>query len=210
MMKPQVNLFALLPPPKVPKVSFVRVLLVSVIFILCLGFFHYYERQAYQGLEKQALVLQQTRASLAMKIKRLSQQNTGQGYTPSAENIEKLRQRLIHKQVLSNYLKRYQLGAGEGFSKILFMLAKVHEPGVWLTRIHITGGGNKIYLRGYALRSNLITTYLSRLSNNPAFKKMAFEVIHIEDVAKPKPRVRFIAATHPVDHEGNFVKDDHD
>jgi hypothetical protein len=86
-----------------------------------------------------------------------------------AEDLARGEERLQQRRAL---LADLQTGVGanaEGFGRYLEALARQALPGVWLTGIEIGGPRSALLIRGRALESQLVPTYIRRLNQEPAF-----------------------------------------
>ena len=71
------------------------------------------------------------------------------------------------------------------FSSYLTGLAGVDMQGIWLTDIIFNNVTQKIYLKGFALQSELIAKTLVKLETQPAFTTLNFEVQNIIENSSP-------------------------
>jgi Tfp pilus assembly protein PilN len=86
-----------------------------------------------------------------------------------AEDLARTEQRLQQRLAL---LADLQSGAGanaDGFARYLEALARQALPGLWLTSIEIGGPRGALLIRGRALDSQLLPTYIARLNQEPTF-----------------------------------------
>ena len=86
-----------------------------------------------------------------------------------AEDLARSEERLQQRQALLSDLKTGVGANADGFARYLQALARQAVPGVWLTNIEIGGQRGALVMRGRALDSQLVPTYISRLNQEPAF-----------------------------------------
>ena len=85
-----------------------------------------------------------------------------------------------NKKVI-NYLEgRNVKTEKQSFLKMLSGLKKVQQPGLWLTKLNFTQGGNEITLNGNMLSADALPEYLKKLSTYPEFTELEFKVFEIQ------------------------------
>jgi hypothetical protein len=114
------------------------------------------------------------------------------------EELDALNERLVQQQKLIEILREQTLGSTGGFSDYLAALARQHADGLWLTRMTIQGGLEKMELAGISLRPELIPEYLQRLGQEPALSGQRFDTLTIER-ADGEARVSFRVSSRAVD-----------
>lgn len=82
------------------------------------------------------------------------------------------RERQLKDQVLGVLRKPQQ--NRRHFSEVLLGLARQHQPGIALSRIHVTGDGTMVNLGGSVTRADLVPTYLYDLGTEAAFAGLNF------------------------------------
>ncbi len=195
-MRSQVNLLNKLPPPWVPKLSFVRVLQGCGIFALLLLSLHLTDVMSLGRAQKKLTALESKRSFLSKQVIVLTQSSGKSIKAPSRQALYELKQELETKKQLAQVVRHYHLGDGVGFSSWFIGLAQSTQVGVWLKSITLEKGGDTLTLKGFALRSDLVTMYLNTLLSNPQYKNISFNMIDIKQAQyEKKSAVSFVASS---------------
>lgn len=91
------------------------------------------------------------------------------------------------KLTLRNFLRQGIPGNSDGFSAYLADLARFHKPGVQLTHVNLTGGGENIWLEGQTRSGELVTRYLDGLGRSDIFRGREFKHLAISREAGSQP-----------------------
>ena len=83
------------------------------------------------------------------------------------------------KLTLRNFLRQGIPGNSDGFSAYLADLARFHRPGLQLTHVNLTGGGENIWLVGQTRSGELVTRYVDGLGRSDIFKGREFKHLAI-------------------------------
>jgi MSHA biogenesis protein MshI len=83
------------------------------------------------------------------------------------------------KLTLRNFLRQGIPGNSDGFSAYLADLARFHRPGVQLTHVNLTGGGENIWLEGNTRSGELVTRYVDGLGRSDIFRGREFKHLAI-------------------------------
>ena len=93
--------------------------------------------------------------------------------------IVQLQAKQSDKFTLRNFLRQGIPGNSDGFSAYLADLARFHRPGVQLTHVNLTGGGENIWLQGQTRSGELVTRYVDGLGRSDIFKGREFKHLAI-------------------------------
>lgn len=74
-----------------------------------------------------------------------------------------------------------------GYSAQFISLARQHIDGLWLTEIIIAQSGQQLLIKGMALRPELVTAYLQRLSAEPSLQGLKFQLFQLEQPPEKEP-----------------------
>ncbi len=66
-------------------------------------------------------------------------------------------------------------------SPVLEALARQHETGLWLSQILLAPDEGLLALRGNLMRPDLLPVYLRRLQTEPAFDRLQFNVMRLQE-----------------------------
>ena len=83
------------------------------------------------------------------------------------------------KLTLRNFPRQGIPGNSDGFSAYLADLARFHRPGVQLTHVNLTGGGENIWLEGNTRSGELVTRYVDGLGRSDIFRGREFKHLAI-------------------------------
>jgi hypothetical protein len=112
--------------------------------------------------------------------------------------IARARARLTTRQEALMLLTKHRYGNRHGFSTVLTDLGLAVVPGLWLTRIEIRRGGERLLLAGRATRAAEVPRYIARLlpllrrSGDP---EPRFHVLFLKRMRKRSGVFRFLVAT---------------
>ena len=83
-----------------------------------------------------------------------------------AAEIKSLQARATEAQELMGRLQRGELGTMDGFSRQLVALARIGEPGVWLTEFRIVNSGKGVELQGRSLEAESVLRYAGQVNKS--------------------------------------------
>jgi len=101
-------------------------------------------------------------------------------FSPLETELKLLQSQYDDTQRLLEHLTHHDFGNQHGFSASLENLAYHRINNVWLTSFSFFNGGKVISLKGQALNSNDIPSYLDNLSNAQGFQGKKFSVFQLE------------------------------
>lgn len=104
-----------------------------------------------------------------------------------AADLERLEEQVRGRHEVMDLLKKGALGDTKGFSEHLRAFARQSFEGLWLTGLHIGGGGQDVTLEGRALKAEHVPGYLKRLNGEQAMQGHPFSDLVIQ---LPKPEAR--------------------
>ena len=154
---------------------------------------------AYAAFQTRSLERLSRQADAALKSEReqlialggsLAAQGRSKALQDEAERLEfKLKQREV---LLASLLA--QAGTeNSAYSPYLVALARRGTPGVWLTDVAISSGGETLTLKGRALGAERVPAYMSVLKHEPAIqgRKVSELVLAAKEAQKsdPEPRI---------------------
>jgi hypothetical protein len=149
---------------------------VAIMMLLSYG----YASQKVAGLQAELqLVANQETAALERLEKLGPIISAVTGDKSMATQLEDALRTLENKQLLLALVNGSTLGDTEGFSRHLRSLALKGVDGLWLTRITLSGTGEKTRLRGQAQRPELVPTYVQGLASEQAFAAQRFQQFQI-------------------------------
>jgi len=179
-MLQQINLYKLLPTKSRFQLTPRLATAIYGVFLLFLIFIYGLEVQQkhrvmaqYTLLNNQVNVLQQHLASL-------TQQYPISDAAALNKTVEELQHQLSMKVKMLNLLT-----SKNNFTVYLSALANIDMSGIWLTEIELNNVSQKINLKGFALKSELVDNVLIKLDAQPAFAMLKFEVQNVTENPLP-------------------------
>jgi hypothetical protein len=169
-MSQQINLFSPLFLKK--KRHFSALTMVQALAAVLIGSAGIYAFELRQNatLEATAAATDKQMTTQREQLLRLSKEFSTVGASRTlADDLTRVEERLRQRRIL---LADLQTGVGanaEGFARYLEALARQALPGVWLTGVDLGGPRSALLIRGRALESQLVPTYIRRLNQEPAF-----------------------------------------
>lgn len=129
-----------------------------------------------QRLEQEQLGLKQKHDSLNQSVTQLQNTLAERQADPALKReLARVDRELQHKQKVLIQIQGRHFGNTEGFAEVFVGLARQRLEGLWLTGLHIRGGGQALDLHGAALDPALLPRYLQRLREESSLRGMAFE-----------------------------------
>jgi len=166
----QINLYQAQFKPKQVVLPPRQMLLIISIVVLMLAVMSLYSAQRNSNLEHIVSKQQHTVQAIDLTIK-----------APQLDlEFDKLQAQYEHNQRLLDYLAHHDFGNQHGFSASLKNLADHRTNNVWLTSFSFFSGGKVISLKGRALNSSDIPSYLNNLSSAQGFQGKKFSVFQLE------------------------------
>jgi len=102
------------------------------------------------------------------------------GETTWAEQLDDSLRLLAERQAVLELIRGSTFGETQGFSRHLRALGRQDIEGIWLTRIILSGLGDKTRLEGRAIRAELIPLYVQDLTAAAPFAKQRFNRFQID------------------------------
>lgn len=165
-MSQQINLLPRVPAP--PAISATRSLLLVSLWMLGMGGFGEWQKMQADQLQHVALKTEQHLQAQQAIVQSL-QRKLGEPPGNMAAQIAALEpQTRVSKDILAR-LKNGELGSIDGYGEQLLALARIAQPGIWLTSITISNAGRNVLIEGRALRKNQVLLYAGQL--NQAMEK---------------------------------------
>jgi len=168
-MSQQINLFN--PAFRRQRKDFSAATMLQALGVLMATTFAFHAFQAYQNRALERVSVENARLLTASRdqLVRVSQELAVRVSDRSvAEELARAEERLQARRGLLAALRAGAGGNVQGFSGYLAALARRTMPGVWLTGIEM-GKSNELVLRGRVLQSELVPTYIERLSAEEPF-----------------------------------------
>lgn len=81
-----------------------------------------------------------------------------------AAEITALRARATEAESIMGQYRRGELGSLEGYAGHLITLARIGEPGLWLTNVAITNAGKTVEVSGRSLEADAVLRYAGQLN----------------------------------------------
>lgn len=129
---------------------------------------------------------------------RLAQlQAAAQDEPDSDARMQRLRNELAAKRALLDYLEEGAFAERAGFSGYLDGLAQHIVDGVWLSRIELAAGGDRLQLDGHAVEPQRVPGLIAALGRAPAYEGRSFRRLAIDRPEDADWRVDFMLASGP-------------
>lgn len=110
---------------------------------------------------------------------------------------QRLRNELAAKRALLDYLEEGAFAERAGFSDYLDGLAQYIVDGVWLSRIRLAAGGNRLQLDGHAVAPQRVPELITALGQAPAYDGRSFRRLVIDRPEDADWRVDFVLTSGP-------------
>ncbi len=110
------------------------------------------------------------------------------------EELRRLRAELAAKQRLVDYLESERFGTRGGFSNYLEALARNRVEDLWLQRVELRAGGNRLRVAGHALEPRTVPAFLTGLADQESFSGYSFRTMRI-DRTEEGDRLDFLLAS---------------
>lgn len=110
---------------------------------------------------------------------------------------QRLRNELAAKRALLDYLQEGAFAERAGFSGYLDGLAEHIVEGVWLNRIVLAAGGDRLQLDGHALEPERVPALITALGQASAYEGRNFRRLAIDRPEDADWRVDFVLASGP-------------
>lgn len=183
-MSQQINLMPRMPAP--PAISAKRSLLLLLLWLLGLtGYGEWQKVQAdrlHQSMQQSEKFLQSQQSIVHTLQRKLSEPEGN-----LAAQIAALEpQTSVSKDILAR-LKNGELGSIDGFGEQLVALARITQPGIWLTSITISNAGLNVLIEGRALKKNQVLLYASQLNQKMKKFEMQFSEVDIVQIPAAPP-----------------------
>lgn len=194
-MRQQVNLYILLPKERKWRFTKETLIVCYAVFVFLLLFnvaFKLWNRHSLQRDLNQAIV---TQTRLTDQLNSLAKQEPLIDLNDLTGSVKKIVNDINANQKLSQVLS-YNVS----FSSYLSALTTAIVPDVWLTEIQFNASDQLIILRGSALRAASIQQFLERLSRQPVFSKLQFNMEDLTEtvVENQQNSFNFVISTKPV------------
>lgn len=150
---------------------------IGIIFVVALGVIYAVALGRTQLLASELTRLEQQREAAQRRLEEASTQLIGGGAESEqlGGEVARLTEEFNRKSATMQVLSRGGLGTSEGFAGHFAGLARQRLNGLWLTRVEVAGGGERLSLEGEALAEELIPRYLRLLSREPRFEGIEFQ-----------------------------------
>lgn len=109
--------------------------------------------------------------------------------------ISAAQQEMTMLQNATATVKRGGFGDTRGFSAYFRAFARQSVPGLWLTDLDISSGGERIGVQGNALQAPLVPQYMGRLAQEPIMKGKEFATLNMSAVKPAQVSVATTAGT---------------
>lgn len=93
--------------------------------------------------------------------------------------IAREEKRLARQRRVISFLRQDSISESSSFTSLVEQLAQQNLNGIWLKRFEVINQGQDIQLYGYSKGPEKVSSYLSVLGTQPAYKGRAFKQINI-------------------------------
>lgn len=186
-MTQQINLFN--PIFLRQKKYFSTVTILQALALVLIGTLGFY---AYAVFQTNHLSKEVAEAGKRLDVEKNRLSKISANFAPHEKNKELEAQvKALEKQLKTNEdILGIQAGvaAGQerGFSGYLLAFARQSVSGVWLTNISVGEGGGNMVIVGRALKAELVSDYIKRLSREKAMHGLTFSTLDLQQTAGEK------------------------
>lgn len=155
-----------------------------------------------RGVEARVAELERERDTAQAELTRKQQRlQSLQAEQDDDEQLRRLRAELAAKQRLADFLESGRFGTRSGFSGYLQALARNRVEDLWLARVELHGGGNRLRVTGHALDPETVPAFLSGLADQESFSGYRFRTVRI-DRTDEEDRLDFLLASDRRESDG--------
>lgn len=101
-----------------------------------------------------------------------------------AAELAALRTRATEAQEIMSQLQRGDLGTMDGFTGHLVALARIGQPGIWLTNFKIVNSGKAVELQGRSLQAESVLRYAGEVNQRFAGYGASLNALELTPVAR--------------------------
>lgn len=160
--------------------SALAMLQVAVVLLVILSAIYTYNLWQLQPFENQIKSVTSERQRLTSQIEKLKSEIAANAKSQLLEDeLKRVKAELARKRKIQSVLSEGSFGNQTGFSTIWEGLARQHISGLWLTKIKIENGGQKLTLNGKTISAELVPVYIQKLSTEAAFSGISFNVLEL-------------------------------
>ena len=113
------------------------------------------------------------------------------------ERVDREKQLMAKRNKVIDYLENENLLAEKSFTAAVDQLSKQTINGIWLQRFRIMNGGSDVELYGVTKKPNLISDYLTQLSERTAYEGRAFRQIQMNYLDEERISEFFLSTQEP-------------
>lgn len=113
--------------------------------------------------------------------------------------IESTARQIAARKKILNFVNDNRFGSGQGFSRYLVALARLHIDDIWLSQIKF--GQDFVEIRGSALDAGRVPGYFERFSEEPVFVGNRFDLFRVSRDREHEWKVDFAIATRVADDD---------
>ncbi len=107
--------------------------------------------------------------------------------------IESTARQISARKKILNFVSDNRFGSGQGFSRYLVALSRLHVDDIWLSQIRF--GQDFVQIRGSALDAERVPGYFERFSGEPVFVGNRFDLFRVSRDREHDWKVDFEIAT---------------
>lgn len=107
--------------------------------------------------------------------------------------IEMTARQISARKKILNFVNDNRFGSGQGFSRYLVALSRLHVDDIWLSRIKF--GQDFVHIRGSALDAERVPAYFERFGEESVFVGNRFDLFRVSRDAEHEWKVDFEIAT---------------
>ncbi len=107
--------------------------------------------------------------------------------------IENAARQISARKKILNFVSDNRFGSGQGFSRYLVALSRLHVDDIWLSRIRF--GQDFVEIRGSALDAERVPAYFDRFREEPVFVGNRFDLFRVSRDREHEWKVDFEIAT---------------
>lgn len=191
-MKQQINLLEQMKKPARVSLSFKRIIVFSVVFVVILLLVAFFQLWVNITLHRQLYALNKQAVKLADNVLNLKRRYPEESKDDALEKkVLAMAADIERKNQILYVLKQNGELNIDGFSRYFMSFSDVTGQGVWLNRFTFEQGGSDVKLEGSAYQSDAVLDYSQRLSNLPLFKSTSFLVKEVSAAKQKTSPIHF-------------------
>jgi len=177
----QVNLYHPIFRKQEKKFSAVAMLQAGVVMFVGVALLYAFSWWRVTALHSQMVNMDQQQVAAVKRLEDISRRFPPREPDPAlADKVQQLEQHVVASERAQDILEHNAFGSTSGYSGYLIALARQQIPGLWLTRVSVSGAGKDVTLEGRSIVPDFVPRFLQKLSTEKALTDTDFHVFRLD------------------------------